>query len=288
MKKLTLWICVALVLALAGCNLPVRPETATSTTIPGATAQDTVLPPPIPTPTASPTGPAPTVTSMPVLATDTAAPTPQAAGLALVDKTIKEDNDTPPEVIDIVYPTFTDAAGKPVNGLNNQVEDLVNRNLKSFKDVTSSATPPPVQTGKNGLYIQYDVHQNSKGYASLLFRVSTYFQGASHTVPFYETINYDLAHDRLMQLPDLFKSGADYLPILSQRSIEDLRKQGVLEWEDGAAPNPENFKSWNLTPQGLMITFDPYQVASYAAGYQKVVLPWSSLGDILNPDLGLK
>jgi hypothetical protein len=139
--------------------------------------------------------------------TDTTAPTQPAAGLPVDDKTIKEDNDTPPETIDIVYPSFTDASGKPATGLNRQVQDLVDRNLKSFKDVSSSATPPPVITGKNGLYIQYEVHQNGAGYVSLLFRISTYFQGAAHPLPFSETINYDLAHDRLRFRPAVNRIG---------------------------------------------------------------------------------
>jgi hypothetical protein len=39
-----------------------------------------------------------------------------------------------------------------------------------------------------------------------------------------------------------------------------------------------------ITKKGLWITFDPYQVAAYAAGPQTVLVPYSALKDIIKPD----
>ncbi|MFS8085155.1 MAG: RsiV family protein, partial [Acidobacteriota bacterium] len=45
-----------------------------------------------------------------------------------------------------------------------------------------------------------------------------------------------------------------------------------------------NYKAWVITKKGLWIVFDPYQVASYAAGPQTVLVPYSVLKDIIKPD----
>ena len=42
-------------------------------------------------------------------------------------------------------------------------------------------------------------------------------------------------------------------------------------------------RSWDLTRAGLELNFDPYAVASYAAGPQSVVVPWAPLEALLTP-----
>jgi hypothetical protein len=48
-------------------------------------------------------------------------------------------------------------------------------------------------------------------------------------------------------------------------------------------PTPENYRNWNIATDGLMITFDEYQVAAYAAGPQTVVVPYSELQAVIDP-----
>ena len=55
-------------------------------------------------------------------------------------------------------------------------------------------------------------------------------------------------------------------------------------FEDGAKPTADNYKNWNVTKKGLLITFPPYQVAAYAYGPQTVIVPYSLLKDIARPD----
>jgi len=52
----------------------------------------------------------------------------------------------------------------------------------------------------------------------------------------------------------------------------------------GTAPVPENYENWVLTPDALVFTFEPYQVAAYAAGPQIVTIPLADLADILAPE----
>ncbi|MFO7584726.1 MAG: DUF3298 domain-containing protein, partial [Anaerolineales bacterium] len=53
--------------------------------------------------------------------------------------------------------------------------------------------------------------------------------------------------------------------------------RAILGFSGGAEPLPENYRNWNLTYEGLLITFDEYQVAPYAAGMQQVLVPFDVL-----------
>ncbi|MEJ7712580.1 MAG: RsiV family protein [Pyrinomonadaceae bacterium] len=64
-----------------------------------------------------------------------------------------------------------------------------------------------------------------------------------------------------------------------------LKKDRVSdnEWiERGAGPQAENYKSWSLTRSGLLMTFDPYSVASYAEGTKEVIIPFAALKNLIN------
>jgi hypothetical protein len=64
-----------------------------------------------------------------------------------------------------------------------------------------------------------------------------------------------------------------------------LKKLDTVSYaEEGAGPKIENYHSWNITPMGLKITFDPYQVGAYAVGEHVIVVPYSVLKPIIKPD----
>jgi uncharacterized protein YecT (DUF1311 family) len=58
-----------------------------------------------------------------------------------------------------------------------------------------------------------------------------------------------------------------------------------MDWiRRGAGPNARNFSSFALLPRELLITFDAYQVAAYAAGPQEVRIPLAQLRDVMRPN----
>ena len=57
-----------------------------------------------------------------------------------------------------------------------------------------------------------------------------------------------------------------------QKAIDDMLRSGT-------APEAENFSSFALTPEGIRIFFQPYQVAPWAAGSQVVDIPLDALAD---------
>jgi hypothetical protein len=89
-----------------------------------------------------------------------------------------------------------------------------------------------------------------------------------------------------LKLEELFESGADYLGLLSSLSTAELQKRPGLTAEGiagGAAPQAENYAVWAVTPHGLLIVFQEYQVGPYAAGAQSVIIPYQALAEQLDP-----
>jgi hypothetical protein len=121
---------------------------------------------------------------------------------------------------------------------------------------------------------------------SILFEDFAYLGGA-HPGMFYVAINYDTTTGKTLALADLFKPGTDYLGLISSLCIADLQTRESLSAEDfatrGAAPLAENYQVWSVTPQGLLIVFQEYQVGPYAAGAQSVLIPYDALAGQLDP-----
>jgi hypothetical protein len=62
----------------------------------------------------------------------------------------------------------------------------------------------------------------------------------------------------------------------------------IVSIREGTKPNLDNFKTVNIGDSKLIITFDAYQVASYAAGPQIIEVPFNELRDVLKTDVEVK
>lgn len=122
---------------------------------------------------------------------------------------------------------------------------------------------------------------------SLKLTFEGFTSGQAHPYHYTITVNYDLEQAKDLTLDQLFTPGADYLQLISdycktQLAARDIGFQDVFT--QGADPHPDNYKNWNISADGLVITFDEYQVAPYAAGPQTVVVPYSVLNQVIqNP-----
>jgi hypothetical protein len=105
----------------------------------------------------------------------------------------------------------------------------------------------------------------------------TFWSGAAHPYSWVETFNYDLATGHAVTLDQLFRPGFPYLDAISQYCLAELDRQGTLTFPEGAAPRADNYRHWNVSPDGLVITFNSYDVAPYAAGPQVITIPYDAL-----------
>ena len=214
----------------------------------------------------------------------------------VVAKQIKENNKKLHFEISVQYPQLTGGNNPNIEKFNQAARAAVTKKVAMFKkEMTPEEGENPEETRPedsmgSDLTISYSVALAQDDLVSIDFSVHTYYQGAAHPNQYAETLNYDLKNGKLLRVSDLFKPGAKYLQAIATYCIADLKKQaeqnGLMpeEIEKGAAAKSENYEALTITKRGVGIEFDPYQVGPYAAGPQFVVVPYSTLKDLINPD----
>ena len=229
-------------------------------------------------------------------------------GVELANKQLREKNKKLNYEIEVAYPQAT-VTGLPDNRFdkfNQEVKNLVNKQVNAIKkDAADSAkeaakdaaSPGAAQEETpsmppNSLDISYSIALARDDLISVEFELSNYESGAAHPHSYSQVLNYDVKAGRVLKLSELFNPGAKYIQLISAYCIKDLQRQSknkdsMLDEQtiqSGAGPDAQNYDSWTITKKGLEITFDPYQVAAYAAGPQSVVVPYSALKELIKPD----
>jgi hypothetical protein len=130
---------------------------------------------------------------------------------------------------------------------------------------------------------------------SAVFTISRYEHGMAHASYELRVVNYDAKAGRELALADLFRPGSGYLQKISAGAVARLRMinreydeeqptfLGDPEYVENASATAKNYRNWTLTPRGLAVTFEPYQVGPFAAGSPSVLIPYSELKDVLKP-----
>jgi hypothetical protein len=223
------------------------------------------------------TEPPPTETASPLPPT----PTP---GVILSSVSLHEENQDPAYEIKAQVPTLDGNTDARVVNFNTAMLNLVNTEINNFKKNVSELASSSVSP-RSFLDVTYALTLQRDGLWSFKFDFSGYTAGAAHPYLYSITVNYELDQGRQLALGDLFLPNSNYLEVISNTCITELSKRsiGFEAFSQGAAPTPENYRNWNITTDGLMITFDEYQVAAYAAGPQTVVIPYSELQSVIDP-----
>jgi Protein of unknown function (DUF3298)/Deacetylase PdaC len=227
-------------------------------------------------------------------------------GVELNAKVLKETNKKQGYEIEAQYPQVTGGMDNRFEKFNQEVKSWVTRQVSDFKKsmveaakdaaaepADPTASPEPKPTGPaSSLDISYTIALAKDDFVSVKFEIGSFSSGAAHPNSSSAVINYDVKAGKTLKLADLFNPGAKYLQTISAYCIKDLKqrsktKDSMLDdtsIANGAAADAKNFQSWAITKKGLEITFDPYQVAAYAAGPQIVTVPYSDLKELIKPD----
>lgn len=226
--------------------------------------------------------PTPTVESPTQVPTPTSIPL--SSQLTLVSQPYIETNQDPAFTITAQIPQLSGSDDPRVQAFNQKLNEIVQKEVVTFRQEFSNTPVVEVSTNSS-LQVTYQVISQYDDIWSFKFHYSFYNNGAAHPGDFSHTVNYDLGSGRELALGDLFVPGSDYLGALSNYCLDELRKKPYSDsfTTSGADPTLENYRNWNITPEGLMITFDTYQVAPGAAGPQVVVMPYDQLSTIIDP-----
>lgn len=217
-------------------------------------------------------------------ATPTSTPIPLSRQVTLVSQSHEETNQMPPFTIKSQTPQLAGSDDPRVIAFNQRLDDLVMNEVSTWRESFLQVTLPTATSG-SFLEASHTLISQMEDVWSFKFDFHFYSDGAAHPGSYSITLNYDLGQGRELALGDLFLPNSDYLNAISNFCSTELSKQPFFDgaFTTGTDPTPENYRSWNITPEGLLITFDEYQVAPYAAGPQQVLVPWAELQKLIDP-----
>jgi hypothetical protein len=217
------------------------------------------------------------------------------AAVKVVPKVIKEANKEKRYTVEVEYPQINGDAR--FEGFNREARSLISKDVAAFKSSESETegdepSDLPAETQNSSLEAGYDFRYATDDLISLEWGESTYEGGAAHGNHLTQVLNYDVKKGKKLALADLFIDKSKYLTAIANYCMKELKERSKKEdamifadqIESGAGPRADNYRAWSITKKGLWITFDPYQVAAYAAGPQYVLVPYSALKDIIRQD----
>lgn len=132
-------------------------------------------------------------------------------------------------------------------------------------------------------YVAYEVTFNQDCALSLYFDQYEYAGGA-HGLTYRYSDTWDLTRSRRMDLIDFFPNRSDYKEIIYQNIIHQIDNQiyagSGMYFDNYEQLVIENFKPKNfyLTPEGLLIYYQQYEIAPYASGIPTFVIPYGPDG----------
>jgi Protein of unknown function (DUF3298) len=211
---------------------------------------------------------------------------PLVAPVELKSDPFSEDGQAPNYKITAEIPYLGPSSDPGVQAYNAALKSIVDGEVTAFKGTLAQMSVTPVVEGST-LDVQYQLIGQKGGFWSIQFNITGYTDGAAHPYHYSISSNYDLKSGKALTLDNLFLPNSNYLQTIADYSKTELSKRDIGftgDFTQGADPKPENYKNWNLSNEGfLVITFDEYQVAPYAAGPQIVLIPFGTLQSIQNP-----
>ena len=268
-SKLVLSLLV-LFLALLACSMPVGPWLPVT---------PTALQPPTPT-----LPPPPDVTPVP---TETPLSPPRLfQQVTLTAEPYSESGDAPVYTLETNKPVLEGSEDPRALAFNRLAAEILDGLVAEFKSGFEYLSETPISAGS---FFQVTFLQLAPpgDILSIEFNVDAYADGAAHPYHLTRSLNFDLEAGQELALEDLFLPDSDFLTVIADYCKAELSTREIgfdLGFSPGADPLPENYQVWNLTFEGIVITFDEYQVAPYAAGRQQVLVPFDVLQEILAED----
>ncbi|MGI8655152.1 MAG: RsiV family protein [Pyrinomonadaceae bacterium] len=186
--------------------------------------------------------------------------------------------------IDITYPQL----GASLNGaanFNRWVKEFVRKDAAGFRRAEARRLRKygrPAHDMEEELDIAFEPVFSSTELVSLKLIETLMQLGQMHPIDYPISLNYDLKLGRRIDLKEVFKPQANYLQTISSYCFARLRKgSGQYNPEnwiaEGTAPKAENYQHWNIARDGILISFDDYQVGPHSMGQPQILVPYDQL-----------
>ena len=163
-------------------------------------------------------------------------------------------------------------------------DDYIKNKKKEFKEEISKEEP--LNSSKYEFKADYKVTDNNN-ILGLHLNISEYTGGAHH-VRYDKSYYYNKESNEIVSIKDFLEkdtsldklANLSYYYVMKYSDDNNLNfdKEGVKE---GLSSNLNNFEHFNFIDDGLEFIFPPYQIAYYAAGEIKIVIPYDELNGII-------
>jgi hypothetical protein len=227
--------------------------------------------------------------STPVAPTSTmtasASVTPAPLPIKLESDHFQESGDSPRYQISAKIPKLAGRDDPTAQAFNDLAKRTVMDAIAQFKESLKYAPVTPLANGSS-FDVTYNLVSPPGNLVSIKFVILDQEDGVAYPYQLTRSMNFDAAQGKEIELDSLFEPNSSYLQVIADYCRAELgrRKIGFNPASKGADPTPENYRSWNLTADSLMINFDANQVAPYTAGLQTVMVPYANLRAILHLD----
>ena len=208
-------------------------------------------------------------------------------GLKLVPERVQMKSESLVYDIDVSYPQIL---GTPytneskIGKVNQQIKDVATRLYQWPLNPALQMQYQARRSVRNTVNFTYQVGLATDSFLSINFIGYSYNGDIQRQLQDSFSANYDLTTGKQIKLSDLFKPGSNYLHAISTHTIFELSKvkdrKLVL---DALSPAAENFKVWQITPNGILFNFHGCRVAHCGEGDLSVEIPYEELQSILAP-----
>jgi hypothetical protein len=189
-------------------------------------------------------------------------------------------------VIDFKYPVIDGLTNQEVqNNINNDLKTKAETWIKNYKkdnQVVSSEFLTVVTN--NWLSIKFTISIDKSTWPPL-------------NKPLYNimTLNYDLNSGKEVHLENLFKPSSNYLPVISDAALADLKEQlknnsdlsniSEADIKEITAPKPENYRNFLFNNKGITIIFVNDKISHRKANYPKVLILYGKIENLFVPSI---
>lgn len=177
---------------------------------------------------------------------------------------------------DVKWPGLTAQMFVDPTGLS---DDLAAQVEAIITEIAAEAEPPSGVFGPTHIIGEIEASLIAPTLIGLHGDLSVYFTGAAHPNPQVFTSVLDIAAGTTIAAQDLWMPDTNWLERLRDIALLSIDPSPGLE------PVLENYKHQTVTPGGIKVVFDPYQVGPGAAGAVSFIASWDRIESEARPSI---
>jgi len=185
----------------------------------------------------------------------------------------------------VCYPYFTDTSYPLTMAMNNDIEadvkEVQSSMEKNIADSEGYGLPMEMQ------YISYYQLNEFKEITSVK-TVNYTYTGGAHGYQYINSYTGTLGSDKLYKLGDIFKKEDDGISYIKRKILDMISEYPEKYFEDASEYVENSLIEYNYYINELgnvVVYFNPYEIAPYAAGICEFEVSYESMKDILKSDI---